>query len=139
MNPSWDARNIGAAPISDADNSRLFHIEVTLPPEHVERRIIKERVKLDGWEIKEEQLKMLMGIALELRALAENGTLPVSWGVRDQIKVARALRWFGTLTAYRRATADALEPEARRALLAVVEAHSTGSPDGVDEADEVPF
>lgn len=136
MNPAWDARNIGAAPISDADNSRLFHIEVTLPPPQVERRIIADRVKLDGWEIKDVQLNMLMGIAEELRSLASNGTLPVSWGVRDQIKVARALRWFGTLTAYRRATADALEPEARRALLAVVEAHSTGPS---NDTEETPF
>lgn len=124
MNPAWDVRNVGTQEISDADANRLFHVYVELPPEKLEREIIKARVKLDGWEIDEDRLDMVMSIAKDLRALAKEGTIGVSWAIRPQIKVARALRWFDTVTAYRRAIADFLEPDAQQALLDAVKAHA---------------
>lgn len=123
MNPAWDPKNVGTQQIGDADASRLFHVFIDLPPESLEREIIKARVALDGWEITGEKLTMLMRIATELRALCADGTLPMTWAIRPQIKVARALRWFDTVTAYRRAVADYLEPEAQAAMLDVVRAH----------------
>jgi MoxR-like ATPase len=123
MNPAWDPRNVGAEEIGDADGSRLTHINMELPPPALEREILRERVQLDGWEIDNARLDTIMAIAEDVRGLIKEGTLPITWGVRDQIKVARATRWFDHLTAYRRARADALEPEAREALLAVVRAH----------------
>lgn len=124
MNPAWDTKNIGAAPISDADGSRLMHIFMDLPPQQLEREIIKKRCLIDGWEISESQLKMLMGIAKEIRPLADDQTLPLTWGIRPQLKAARALRWFDPITAYRMASADFLEPEAQETLLDIVRAHS---------------
>lgn len=123
MNPAWDPRNVGAAPIADADASRLLHVFVPLPPSTLEREIIRNRVKVDGWEIEDMQLDTLMAIAEEVRGLSKDGTLPISWGLRSQLKVARASRWFDMVTCYRRAIADFLEPEAQEALLAVVRAH----------------
>lgn len=123
MNPAWDVKNVGALPISDADVNRLFHIYVELPPPALEREIIANRVRLDGWEITGEQLDTLMNIAGELRALAADGTLPISWAIRPQIKVARALRWFTAANAYRRAVGDYLEPEQQQILLDVVKSH----------------
>jgi MoxR-like ATPase len=123
MNPAWDPRNVGAMEVSDADVNRLFHVFVELPPPELEREIIKSRVRLDGWEIDNDWLNMLMKIADEIRGLSKEGTIPVSWAIRPQIKVARALRWFEPVMAYRRAVADYLEPEAAAALLDVVRAH----------------
>mgnify|MGYP002353856858 CR=1 FL=1 len=123
MNPAWDVRNVGTIEIGDADANRLFHVYVDLPPEKLEREIIKARVKLDGWELSGPQIDMVMAIARDLRELTEQGTLPISWAIRPQIKVARALRWFDTITAYRRAVGDFLEPEAQQALLDAVRSH----------------
>jgi hypothetical protein len=124
MNPAWDVKNIGANPIGDADANRLFHVFIEPPPEVLEREIIKNRVALDNWEISEDMLDMLMAIAKDLRSLISDGTLPITWGVRPQIKVARALRWFDVPTSYRRAIGDFLEPESQEKLLDVVRSHA---------------
>lgn len=124
MNPAWDPKNVGTMQIGDADANRLFHVFIELPPESLEREIIVNRVKLDGWELDSQRLDMVMNIAKDLRALAaDDGELPITWGIRPQIKVARALRWFDPITAYRRAIGDYLEPQAQESLLAAVRAH----------------
>lgn len=123
MNPAWDVKNVGAQQIADADANRLFHVFIEPPPEVLEREIIKARVRLDGWEIDETSLDMIMKIAQDIRGLIKDGTLPITWGVRPQIKVARALRWFDTITAYRRAVGDFLEPDVQEKLLDTVRAH----------------
>lgn len=123
MNPAWDVRNVGAQPIGDADANRLFHVYLELPPPELEREIIKARVALDGWEVDDVRLGVIMAVATDLRALAKEGTIPVSWGIRPQIKVARAMRWFDPITSYRRAVADFLEPEAAAVVIDAVKAH----------------
>ena len=123
MNPAWDPRNVGALEISIADVSRLKHIFIEFPPEVLEKEIISNRVTLDGWDLDDHRLAMLMGVAKEVRGLSKQGTLPITWGLREQIKVARALRWFEPITAYKRAVGDFMEEEAREVLLDVVRAH----------------
>lgn len=124
MNPAWDARNIGAEPIADADARRLFHLYLEMPPAQLEREMISNHVRNDGWEIDNERLDTIMAIAVELRGLSNEGTIPVSWGIAPQIKVARATRWFDLITSYNRAIGDFLEPDAREAMLGVVRAHA---------------
>lgn len=111
MNPAWDIRNSGVNQLADADGSRLFHVMMELPPTEVEKHIMRKRCELDGWEIDSKKLELIMGVASDIREACDNGTLPISWGVRNQIKVARAMRWFDPLTAYRRAVGDSLEPQ----------------------------
>lgn len=123
MNPAWDPKNVGAEMIGDADQSRLIHISMELPPPVLEREIIRKRCELDGWKIDDKRLDTIMDIAVELRGLCEQDVLPITWGIRPQIKVARASRWFDLMTAYRLSAADALEPQARDALLDMVRAH----------------
>lgn len=123
MNPAWDVKNVGTAMLADADGSRLMHIFVDMPDAETERRIIKERVAQDGWDIDQEKLDLVMGIAVDLRGLCEAGALPITWGIRPQVKVARALKWFAPKQAYRLATADYLEPEQQRVILDIVQAH----------------
>lgn len=123
MNPAWDPRNYGTAVLGDADVSRLVHINVPLPPDRIEMKIIKDRVALDGWEIDSQLLGRVMKIAKDVRGLCTEGTLSASWGIRPQIQVARMLRWFDAVTAYRRVLGDYMEPEAAEAFLAVVRSH----------------
>lgn len=123
MNPSWDVKNVGAQQIGDADASRLFHIYMEIPPPELEREIIKARVALDGWEIDDARLATIMAIAEELRALCKDDSLPITWAIRPQIKVARASRWFDMVTAYKRAVGDYLDPDQCEMMLDVVRAH----------------
>ncbi len=123
MNPAWDARNVGANPIGDADANRLLHVNVPLPPENVERQIIKSRVQKDGWELSGSVMSSVMTTAADIRAMCEDGSLPTSWGIRPQIKVARLLRWFEPTIAYRRAVGDYLEPGICDRILEVVRAN----------------
>lgn len=123
MNPAWDPKNVGAAVISDADARRLMHVYMELPPDLLEREIIRNRVALDGWEIDEARLDAIMSIAVDIRGLCADQTLPITWGIAQQIKVARATRWFDILTAYRMAGADFLEPQGQEVMLDQVKAH----------------
>lgn len=125
INPAWDVRNVGALEIGDADVRRTFHFWVDMPPEAIEKKIIRDRVKLDGWEIEEQKLEYLMKTAKSLRDLGDQG-FPHSWAVAQQIKVARALRWFDPITAYRRALGDYLDPETHETLLDQVRANWRG-------------
>jgi len=124
MNPAWDVRNSGAESLADADGSRLMHIYVELPNEQVERAIIIARCKVDGYDIPEEELNTVMKIAKDLRDMSNNETLPITWGVRQQIKVARALKWFAYGTAYKLAAADYMEPEHQELIKDVVKSHT---------------
>lgn len=126
MNPSWDPRNVGTNMIGDADGSRLVHIQVPEPPEHVERLIVKRRVELDGWDVEAGgKLDLLMAVGSDIRDLVQQGTLAeISWGLRHSIKVARLLRWFDIVTSVRMATADYLPPELQQTLLDQVRAHA---------------
>lgn len=117
MNPAWDARNIGAEVISDADGSRLMHIFVEYPSEKLERKIIRERCQVDGYDIPDATLNVIMRVAKNLRELSQDETLQVTWGLRPQIKVARATKWFDLHEAYRLAAADYLEDEQRELIL----------------------
>jgi MoxR-like ATPase len=124
MNPAWDIVNYGAQPIGDADANRLMHLYIELPPESLEREIIKKRCSHDGWDIPKEKLDMVMAIAKDVRSLTQEGTLPITWAIRPQLKVARALRWFDALTCYKMASADYLEPAQQEILLDVVRSHA---------------
>lgn len=124
MNPSWDVRNSGTTQLADADGSRLMHIFVPMPDEPTEKRIIERRCLSDGFEITEEQLNLLAAIASDIRKQTDADELPVTWGVRSQIKVARALAWFDLATAYRLAAADYLDPDSSQSIMNIVRAHN---------------
>ena len=123
MNPAWDMRNIGTHQIADADARRMMHLFVELPPEELEKEIIKTACKRDGWDIPKEKVDAVMGIAKDIRGLCDDGTLNISWAVAPNVKVARLLRWFDYITAYRMASADYLEPQAQDDLLTAVRTH----------------
>jgi len=126
MNPAWSPLNVGTSPIGLADASRLMHIEFGLPNETVERKIIENRVKLDGWVIDKVRLNLVMSVSAKIRELCEMGELSLSWGIRENLKVSRALRFFDPLSAFRMAAADYLEPAQRESFLDQVRATASG-------------
>jgi MoxR-like ATPase len=126
FNPAWDVRNVGTHEISDADGSRLMHISVPPPGENKEIEIIVQRCKAEGYEISPEAVKAVMGIAKDLRALAQEDALSIHWGVRNSIKAARATEHFSYSTAFRLAAADFLDPDERDAVMTVVKSHTDG-------------
>lgn len=125
MNPSWDPRNVGTASLGDADGSRLMHIAMGLPPVEVEREIIADALRADRWEKDEiyPVVDMVMQIAPDLRDLSNDGTIDTSWGIRHQLKVARAKRFFSWTDAYALGVADSLQPDQEQAILDVVRSH----------------
>lgn len=137
MNPAWDPRNIGTAVIGAADGSRLMHLYFDMPPEAVERQIISDRVREDGWIIDETRLNFLIEAGKLIREQSERDVISATWAIREQIKVARALRWFDAVTAYKMAVADMLSPEQQHALIDVVTAQlSPFSPIMMVEEDD---
>lgn len=122
MNPAWDNRNSGIAEIADPDASRLMHLYVDLPPEEIERGIIEQRLISDKWSPEEiaSTLDTLMKVARDLRALSAEGTIPITWGLRNQLAVARVKRYMTWRMAYRIGAADALEPQVRDVVLDAV-------------------
>lgn len=125
MNPAWDPLNVGALQIGSADASRLFHISVELPPEKIERQIIQSRVKVDGWTLPKRDLDLIMKIAADIRALSTAGALPITWGIREQIKVARAWRWYEPRRVYAICIGDYMGPEERQQLTSVLNTYLT--------------
>lgn len=122
-NPPWDPKYIGANTLSEADTNRLSKIWLDMPPEDVERAIIAQRCKVvDEYEIPQMTLDKLMAIASDLRAISQgiDATLPISWGVREQIAVARKTAWYGLEKSYKRACTDLLDPGMAQIILSIV-------------------
>lgn len=126
MNPNWSPLNVGTAPIGAADASRMIHLEFSLPEEQIERQIVTNRIKIDGWEIDKGRLDLVFAVSAKIRELCDMGELSISWGIRENIKAARLLRWFDPIRAYRMAAGDYLEPPQRDSLLDQVRAADPG-------------
>jgi MoxR-like ATPase len=115
MNPAYDFRNVGTNPLGDADARRLLHLNVPMPPEPVEIAIINDHCRaLDGGELDVELMTKLMRVATDIRALSDDGSVNVTWGPANNIKVARLLRYLKPRTAFAMAVLDYLDPDARK-------------------------
>jgi MoxR-like ATPase len=128
-NPAWDPLNFGTLPIAPADMSRAIHMDAVIPAPEVEREILKAKaLALDEYEVPDAVLTTIMKIAAEIRAMADDGALPISWGIRDQQQVVRLTKMFTLEDAYRLAIANALEPQQREDILSIVKTNNGGSP-----------
>lgn len=125
MNPAWDVRNVGTHEISDADGRRLMHIHIPSPPPEVEKKIVVDRCLVDGYQLPDGIYKKIERIAKDIRNLCKNDTLPIQWGTAQQIKVARATKYFGLKKCYQLAIGDLLDPESSEMLLATVASHDS--------------
>ncbi len=121
-NPSWDHRYLGSNEFSDADGNRLAKIWMAMPSEEIEKAIIRRRCAIDDYEIPDALLDTIMKIAADIRALTDgdSATLPISWGLRPQIAVARKTAWYDLEKCYRRALTDMMEPSQARIIITIV-------------------
>jgi hypothetical protein len=109
QNPSDDPLYVGTEPLSAADIDRVSPMFIDLPPEPIERQIITAHCADDGYDIPPQIHDKIMQVAHDLRAMIADGTLPIAWGLRAQIKVARKTRYYSFEKAYRRAVIDGME------------------------------
>jgi MoxR-like ATPase len=124
MNPSYKPIYRGTRDLSDADLSRIIKFELSLPNAETERKIVTQHCKEVGYDLPVAVLDKLMAIGGQLRSMAEDGSLQMSWGIRSVVAVAQ-LTWFFSLEdAFRRAVLDGLEPSQRDLIMTVVRAYA---------------
>lgn len=117
-NPAWDYRNIGVEELAAADISRLSPFLLLPPPQQLESVIIKRTVmELDGWEIPDDQLDTVLRISDDLRERSKQHTYPGTWGIRENIKVARGLAWYPLEEAYKMAAFNYFDPNVTADLM----------------------
>ncbi len=122
MNPAHDPNYVGTRELSGADMSRVRHIKVELPPADLERQIIvRSCTKNDPpYEPPTATVDKVMAIAQDIRRMVADGSLPISWAIRENSAVLRLTQYVDLEDAYRLAITDGLEPEAARLILKVV-------------------
>ncbi len=118
-NPPWDPKYIGVNDWNDASMSRVLKMWIDLPDPDIERDIIKKRCEVIDFNISDQYLDLMAQVALEIRGSIATG-LPISWGLRSQIMVAQALRYFTFPKAYNYAVGNGLEPETREVITGIV-------------------
>lgn len=117
QNPDWDPTNIGAEPMAAANQDRISPMYFDIPPVGIERDIIAAHCKDGGYDISTRTLDKIMQISKSIR---EVESLPIAWGVRSNVKVARKTQYYGLEKAYYRAVLDGLEPATRDLLLGII-------------------
>lgn len=127
VNPHYDPTYTGILPLSAASVDRMSHIWVDYPTEEVEREILANACARDGFKIDARLLDAVLSTSRELRDLVKAGTLPIAWGVRTNISVARSLRVYPFLKAYKRASADYHEPQLAQIILDVARRFDTSA------------
>lgn len=123
FNPDWDARNIGANQLADADRDRFLPAWIGLPPEAIERQIIKRHCAVDGYDLPDETLGKIMKIAVDIRENVDQGSFPGTWGLRPQISVASLTEYLPIVEAYRMASLDYFEPSVRSLVFDAIATH----------------
>lgn len=127
MNPSHDPRNVGTRELADADTSRLSFIGVEEPPPEIEAHIIKSYCKsLDDFDISDELVELVVRVGADIREMAKNQEIPFTWGTRNQIKVARKLRWYRPALAYKNAALNNMEESTAELILQAIASHTPG-------------
>lgn len=121
MNPAWDERYIGTKPLAAPDFERMLKIAVDLPPENIEREIIRAHCANANFVLPEHTLDKIMQIAGDLRRMSKDGSIPVAWGLRPQIMVALRTQTYSLKKAYRRVATDGFEESVSQLVLDSVE------------------
>ncbi len=114
MNPAHDFRNLNAKPFASANSSRWSWKEVPNPTEEQVRGIIARSFeKLEGRPIDKNHLNVIVKIGEDLREASRQGELPDFWTLRQELKVARLIPYFGVQGAYDRAYFFYADPATR--------------------------
>jgi hypothetical protein len=113
MNPAWDHRNVGTNQIGDADARRLMHVTVYMPPDEVERDIIKRHCAAASGYDPSQHLDILMSVATDIRQAADNESVNFTWGIANNVKVAQLMEFFPPFEAFNIAILNYLDPQGR--------------------------
>jgi MoxR-like ATPase len=108
QNPAWDPVYVGTEPVSAADLQRVVPFWIGYPEKEIEAEIITAHCADDGYEIKARTLDHILQISETIRDMSD--IIPVPWGVRSNIKVAKLSKYMDLPNAYRRAVLDGQEP-----------------------------
>lgn len=124
INPHWDFRNIGTKPLASADSRRLSFFWMPHPDKDMLRTIISTTVeKTDGAKPDAKLVTLIIKIGEDLRQMAKEGTLPDTWTVSQDVKVARLVEDFGLEGAYRRAYFNYIDPQDAEPAMAAIKSH----------------
>jgi hypothetical protein len=111
QNPVGDPLYVGTEPMNAADLDRVSPFYYDLPTPDVERDIIRKHCADGGYNIDSLTLDKIMQVASDLRSQIKHDALPIAWGLRSQIKVARKTKYYSLEKAYRRAVVDGLDAD----------------------------
>ena len=124
-NPEWSPLYVGVNPDDPAGISRKSHIWVDFPPAEIERRIILNSCKRDGYRPKTELVDLVMRIAGDIRENVQSGALPVAWGMRESIGVLRRTKYYSLFESYRRTALDAYDPKMADAVFDIIKRYAS--------------
>lgn len=123
LNPAWDARNLGASEMADADVSRMSYLYVEEPKDAVIKDIIMAKLGAADLEIDADELEAMMKVRKDIKEMSRSGALPYSWSIRQDVKVAKKLAYYSAPTAYRRTLLDYCSPDVIEMVLKAVQSH----------------
>lgn len=133
INPAHDFRNIGARPMASADSSRWTFHQMTTPSAEMIRKVLTTTVRgLDGEEPDAFLITTMIKIGDDLRAASRDGRLPDFWTLRQDVKVARMVPYFGLMAAYATCYTDFTDTATKELMETCIRSHT---PSGVEWAD----
>jgi MoxR-like ATPase len=120
INPSWDYRNLGAEEMADAEVNRMSFAYVDYPPAQIEAKIIKLHCATIGYDIPDALVDKLIRIGSDIREASRTGTFPGTWGIRQQVKVAKKTKYYGLVRAYKQASFNYYDQEAMTEVISLI-------------------
>lgn len=111
INPSWDARNIGAKELASADVRRLSFHAMPYPDKDMQKGIIREYLKkVHNAALPTATLDAIIKASEDLRVMSKEGKIPHHWTISQDVKVAENMLFLGVEDAYKLAYFDYIDP-----------------------------
>ena len=130
MNPAHDFRNIGAKPLASADSSRMVFMHMPNPSPETIRKVLTTTVENLDQEVPDSfMISTIIKIGEDLRQASRDGKLPDFWTLRQEVKVARMVPYFGLTGAYAAAYLDYVDPNTKELCEEFIRSHMPSGPD----------
>lgn len=111
INPSWDARNIGAKELASADVRRLKYHKMPYPDEEMQKGIIRETLKkLADEALPTATITAIIKASADLREMSRQGKIPHHWTISQDVAVALLSLDMTLEEAYNTAYFDYIDP-----------------------------
>jgi len=130
MNPAHDFRNIGAKPLASADSSRMVFMKMPNPSPDMIRKILTSTVESLDQEVPDPfMISTIIKIGEDLRQASRDGKLPDFWTLRQEVKVARMVPYYGLTGAYAAAYLDYCDQNTKELCEEFIRSHMPSGPD----------